>query len=236
MANDQSITARLGFSPGGRGTLLWKLYMYVPPHRVGFLRHFGLKKGTHFAHFGLESGMVFEGTTGGYGRIYRFNSKRVRNKEKYANSRWIWTIALFAPKGQARKRVWFLEVWSENRCGKLHFWSEIGSRFGEPGGPPPPRIPRSILRGSSTLYKLNVRHLSLPHTSTGFFEYFGWSKHFHSNLGPHLNRIFHQRTVDNHWHKNSYSCLECWCRFDHNPLAHESGSPKEVGAHTNWMV
>ena len=24
---------------------------------------FGLKTGTHFAHFGLESGMVFEGTT-----------------------------------------------------------------------------------------------------------------------------------------------------------------------------
>ena len=29
----------------------------------------------HFAHFGLESGMVFEGTTGVYERIYRFNSK-----------------------------------------------------------------------------------------------------------------------------------------------------------------
>ena len=30
--------------------------------------------------------MVFEGTTGDsvYGRIYRFNSKRVRKKEKYA--------------------------------------------------------------------------------------------------------------------------------------------------------
>ena len=37
----------------------------------------GMKYGlrtTHFAHFGLESGMVFEGTTGAYmnGRIYRF--------------------------------------------------------------------------------------------------------------------------------------------------------------------
>ena len=27
----------------------------------GFLRHFGLKTGIHFAIFGLESGMVFEG-------------------------------------------------------------------------------------------------------------------------------------------------------------------------------
>ena len=57
------------------GTPLYKLYRYVPPHRVGFLRRFGLKTGIHFAHFGLESGMVFEGTTGVYERIYRFNSK-----------------------------------------------------------------------------------------------------------------------------------------------------------------
>ena len=47
--------------PGG--IPLYKLYRYVPSHRVGFLRRFGLKTGIHFAHFGLESGMVFEGTT-----------------------------------------------------------------------------------------------------------------------------------------------------------------------------
>ena len=29
-------------------------------YRVGFLRCFGLRTGIHFAHFGLESGMVFE--------------------------------------------------------------------------------------------------------------------------------------------------------------------------------
>ena len=28
----------------------------MPPHRVGFLRRFGLKTGIHFAHFGVESG------------------------------------------------------------------------------------------------------------------------------------------------------------------------------------
>ena len=33
------------------------------PPRVGFLRHFGLKTGIYFAHFGLESVVVFEGTT-----------------------------------------------------------------------------------------------------------------------------------------------------------------------------
>ena len=43
----------------------------MPPHRVGFWGLFGLKTGIHFAHFGLESGMVFEATTGVYERIYR---------------------------------------------------------------------------------------------------------------------------------------------------------------------
>ena len=70
---------------GGGPTLLYKPYMYVPPQRVGFLYRFGLKTGIHFAHFGLESGMVFEGTTRVYERIYRSNSKWVRKKEKYAN-------------------------------------------------------------------------------------------------------------------------------------------------------
>ena len=35
----------------------------MPPHRGRFLRRFDLKTGIHFAHFGLESGMVFEETT-----------------------------------------------------------------------------------------------------------------------------------------------------------------------------
>ena len=47
--------------PGG--TPLYKLYRYVPPHRVGFLRRFGVKTGIHFGHFGLESGMLFEGVS-----------------------------------------------------------------------------------------------------------------------------------------------------------------------------
>ena len=52
------------FKAWGGDTPLYKPYRYVPPHRVGVLRRFGLKTGTHFAYFGLESGMVFEGTTG----------------------------------------------------------------------------------------------------------------------------------------------------------------------------
>ena len=74
----------LSFSRGG--------YSHASSHRVGFLRRFGLKTSIHFAHFGLESGMVFEGTTGVYERIYRFNSKWVRKKEKYANWNRIWRI------------------------------------------------------------------------------------------------------------------------------------------------
>ena len=56
--------------PGG--THLYKLYRYVPPHWVGFLHCFGLQTGIHFPHFGLESGMVLEGTMGVY---ERFNCK-----------------------------------------------------------------------------------------------------------------------------------------------------------------
>ena len=46
------------------GTPLFKPYRYVPPQRVEFSGLFGLKTDIDFAHFGLESGMVFEGTTG----------------------------------------------------------------------------------------------------------------------------------------------------------------------------
>ena len=60
----------------GGGTPLCKPYRYVPPQRVGVLHHFGLKTGIHFAYFGLESGMVFEGTTGVYEHIYRLSKER----------------------------------------------------------------------------------------------------------------------------------------------------------------
>ena len=62
--------------PGGEvGGGFPYIYIYVPPHRVEFLRSFGLKTGIDFTHFGLESGMVFDGTTRVYERIYCFNSK-----------------------------------------------------------------------------------------------------------------------------------------------------------------
>ena len=47
---------------GWDGTPLYKPDRYVPPHRVRFLRRFGLKTGIYFAHFGLKMG-VLKGNT-----------------------------------------------------------------------------------------------------------------------------------------------------------------------------
>ena len=58
------------------GGTIW----YVPLQRLWFLRYLGLKTGTDSAHFGVESVMVLEGTTGEYQHICRFNSKWVREK------------------------------------------------------------------------------------------------------------------------------------------------------------
>ena len=67
--------------PGGGGGG-WGVLPYIShigmccPVGWGFCAVFGLKTGLiHFAHFGLESGVVFEGTTGEYERINRFSSK-----------------------------------------------------------------------------------------------------------------------------------------------------------------
>ena len=68
-------TVNFSLAGGGGGTLLCKPYRYVPPQKVWFLRRFGLETGIDFAHIGLESGVVFEGTTGVYERHCRFNSK-----------------------------------------------------------------------------------------------------------------------------------------------------------------
>ena len=57
--------------PGG--TPLYEPYKYVPPQRVGVLRLFSLKTGIHFAHFGLESGVVFEGSRGLYWNVFIFS-------------------------------------------------------------------------------------------------------------------------------------------------------------------
>ena len=64
------------------GVPLYKPYRYVPPQRVWFFRRFDLKTGIDFAYFGLESGMVFEKTTGRYESIYRRFQFQMNKKER----------------------------------------------------------------------------------------------------------------------------------------------------------
>ena len=62
---------------GGGGVLPYVNHIGMcRPKGLGVLHHFGLKTGIHFAYFGLESGMVFEGTTGVYEHIYRLSKER----------------------------------------------------------------------------------------------------------------------------------------------------------------
>ena len=75
--------------PPGGGTPFYKPYRYVPPQRVWVLGRFDLKTGIDFAYFGLELGMVFEGTLGVYKHIYHFSFEWPRKKEKYAKLKWI---------------------------------------------------------------------------------------------------------------------------------------------------
>ena len=48
---------------GGGGYSLIEVIQVCAAARGRFLGHFGLKTGVDFLHFGLESGMVFKGTT-----------------------------------------------------------------------------------------------------------------------------------------------------------------------------
>ena len=63
---------------GGGGGYSVIPYRYVPPYRVAFLCLFCLKTGIHFAHFGLGSDMLFEGTTG----VYEYLSFQLQMNKK----------------------------------------------------------------------------------------------------------------------------------------------------------
>ena len=73
-----------GTVPGRGGVLLYinHILRYVPPQGVWFLCLYGLKMGIDFAHFGLESGMVFGGTTGMYERIILSFQFQMNKKER----------------------------------------------------------------------------------------------------------------------------------------------------------
>ena len=68
-----------------------KKFSKQPPHfrLVGFLRRFGLKTGTHFAHFGLESVWFSRKLRERMNVFIVSTPNEVRRKEKYANSKWV---------------------------------------------------------------------------------------------------------------------------------------------------
>ena len=118
----------------GGGTPLCRPHRYVPSQTVWFLRRFGLKKRYRLCPFWSGIGYGFEGITGVYGGIYRFNSKWVRKKEKYADSKWNLRNLFCCCSDQGN----FLDARSENGYGFYRLglksgvkndiiWSEMGS-------------------------------------------------------------------------------------------------------------
>ena len=85
------------------------------------------------------------GFQGNYGNVGTYLSFQLQiSKKRSSNLRTVMDDIFL--RGKVWKRMWILEVrseQSENGCEKWYFWSERGSGFGELGGTPAPRIPRS---------------------------------------------------------------------------------------------
>ena len=90
----------------------------MPPHRVFlvFLRRFGMKTPVHFAHFGLGSGMVLEGTTGvyepttfpGFSPTRPTELRRAGGREPWERGCvWTWFIAQFKISKKEREMCEF---------------------------------------------------------------------------------------------------------------------------------
>ena len=88
------------FCPGGGGgTPLYKLYRYVPPHRVGFLRRFNLDwKRAYILPILVWNRYGFRGN---YGSVWTYlswkMSKLKERRKKYANLKRIWRIFYLRP-------------------------------------------------------------------------------------------------------------------------------------------
>ena len=74
-------------APGGVLPYLSHIGTCLPKGYVFFCAVYVLKRVSRLCSFGMKSGMVFEGTTWVYERIYGFNW--VSKIEKYANSKWM---------------------------------------------------------------------------------------------------------------------------------------------------
>ena len=129
---------------------------------LGFLCHFGLKMGIHFAYFGLESGMVFEGTTGVYECIYRFNSKWVTKKEKYANSKWILRNRFCCCSNLSNNDIISQRPGLNKGVKSGIFLPEIVSGFGEPGSTPSEMPTSGDLKSGDCLFFTTPRNSNDP--------------------------------------------------------------------------
>ena len=105
-----------GKDPGGY-TPLHKPFWHVPPQSRRVNAPLWSENGYRLCPFWSGIGYGFRGS---YGRVWthRFNSNRVRKKEKYANSKLI-LRNFFGCCPWWRN---FLKVMSENGCEKLHFF------------------------------------------------------------------------------------------------------------------
>ena len=113
--------------------------------------------------------MVFEGTSGMYERIYRFNSKRIRKKQKYANSKCILKNLFCWRSDSGNYDIIYQRPGLKTGVRKDIYRPEIGSGFGEPGGTPPPRIPRSTSPGKRNLKGLFCQLSTDVHLFSYFF-------------------------------------------------------------------
>ena len=119
-------------SPAG-GTPLNKQYRYVPPHRVGFLRRFGLKTSIRFAHIGLESG--FKGTTGVYETYLSFQFQMSKKeRETWEFERGLKNFFSLCSNPSEDNIISALRPSLKTGVENYIFWSEIRSGFREPGG------------------------------------------------------------------------------------------------------
>ena len=110
-------------TPGGGGIPLHKPFRYVPPHIRRVNAPLWSENGYRLCLFWSGIGYGFRGN---YGRVWthRFNSKRVRKKEKYANLKLI-SDAVCVLKGRVWKRVWKWHFSKQgqdldNRAARLH--------------------------------------------------------------------------------------------------------------------
>ena len=118
-------------------------------YSVGFLGLFGLKTDIDFAHFGLESGMVFKGNYPECMNVFivSIQNEQGRKRNKQIGNGFEEFFCLRSNLSNDDKRPG-LKTGIQNDI----FWSETASGFGEPGGTPPPRIPGSTPRKLQSIW------------------------------------------------------------------------------------